>query len=214
MSPCYDSCSNHDDKRWEVSDGLRTSSREASAATAAFHHASPHGAIAAHLSLLYDSEYLCSVRRVECGRVPSNKRLFTPGYSEPFRYPRSLRVIVADDERDTVLTLTMILKDEGHDVQGVHTGSRVLPLVRQLDPDVVLLDIALPEINGYEIAEEIRKRPRGQRVLLIGISGQYKQGADKILADLKGFDHYLVKPFDPAALLALLAPLTLPDAGR
>jgi DNA-binding response OmpR family regulator len=49
-------------------------------------------------------------------------------------------------------------------------------------------------------------------VLLIGISGQYRQGSDKILADLKGFDHYLVKPFDPAALLALLAPLTLPNA--
>lgn len=128
--------------------------------------------------------------------------------------PRSLRIIVADDERDTVLTLTMILRDEGHDVQGVHNGSRVLPLVREFDPDVVLLDIALPDKSGFEIAEEIRKRPGGQRVLMIGISGQYKQASDKILAGLKGFDHYLVKPFDPAALLALLAPLTLPDSGR
>lgn len=128
--------------------------------------------------------------------------------------PRSLRIIVADDERDTVLTLSMILRDEGHDAQGVHNGSRVLPLLREFDPDVVLLDIALPEKSGYEIAQEIRKRPRGQRVLLIGISGQYKQGSDRILADITGFDHYLVKPFDPAALLALLAPLTLPDAGR
>jgi PleD family two-component response regulator len=86
------------------------------------------------------------------------------GYFEPHRYPRSLRIIVADDERDTVLTLTMILKDEGHDVQGVYAGSRVLPLVREFDPDVVLLDIALPEKSGFEIAQEIRKRPRGQRV--------------------------------------------------
>jgi DNA-binding response OmpR family regulator len=122
--------------------------------------------------------------------------------------PRSLRIIVADDERDTVLTLTMILRDEGHDVQGVHNGSRVLPLVREFDPDVVLLDIALPDKNGFEIAEEIRKRPSGQRVLMIGISGQYKQASDKILAGLKGFDHYLVKPFAPAAVLQLLAPLT------
>jgi DNA-binding response OmpR family regulator len=144
--------------------------------------------------------------------VPSDKRLFTAGYFGPHRYPRSLRILVADDERDTVLTLTMILKDEGHDVQGVYTGSRVLPLVREFDPDVALLDIALPEINGYEIAEEIRKYPRGQRVLLIGTSGRYKQGSDKILAELKGFDHYLVKPFNPAVLLALLAPLTFPDA--
>lgn len=108
----------------------------------------------------------------------------------------------------------MILRDEGHDVQGVHNGSRVLPLVREFDPDVVLLDIALPDKSGFEIAEEIRKRPGGQRVLMIGISGQYKQASDRILAGLKGFDHYLVKPFDPAALLALLAPLTLPDSGR
>lgn len=121
---------------------------------------------------------------------------------------RSLRIIVADDERDTVLTLTMILRDEGHDVQGVHNGSRVLPLVREFDPDVVLLDIALPDKSGFEIAEEIRKRPGGQRVLMIGISGQYKQASDRILAGLKGFDHYLVKPFAPAALLQLLAPLT------
>jgi two-component system CheB/CheR fusion protein len=90
----------------------------------------------------------------------------------------------------------------------------VLPLVREFDPDVALLDIALPEKSGYELAQEIRKHPRGRRVLLIGISGQYKQGSDKLLADITGFDHYLVKPFAPAALLALLAPLTLPNAGQ
>jgi DNA-binding response OmpR family regulator len=146
--------------------------------------------------------------------VPSNKRLFTTGNRERYNSPRLLRIIVADDERDTVLTLMMILRDEGHEVQGVYTGSRVLPLMREFDPDVVLLDIALPEKSGYELAEQIRKRPRGQRVLLIGISGQYKEGSDKLLADLKGFDHYLVKPFDPAALLKLLAPLVLPDGDR
>ena len=132
----------------------------------------------------------------------------SPAYRSFDGVPRSLRIIVADDERDTVLTLTMILRDEGHDVQGVHNGSRVLPLVREFDPDVALLDIALPDKSGFEIAEEIRKRPRGHRVLMIGISGQYKQASDKILAGLKGFDHYLVKPFAPAALLQLLAPLT------
>jgi DNA-binding response OmpR family regulator len=165
--------------------------------------------------LLRDSKlrYLCSEPRLQSPAVPSNKRLFT-GESELYRYPRSLRIIVADDERDTVLTLMMILKDEGHDVQGVYTGSRVLPLIRDFDPDVVLLDIALPEKSGYELAEQIRKQPRGKRVLLIGISGQYKQGPDKILADLKGSDHYLVKPFDPAALLALLTPLIWPDRDR
>jgi CheY-like chemotaxis protein len=147
--------------------------------------------------------------------LTNRKILFYPSAKRSFEgVPRSLRILVADDERDTVLTLKMILTDEGHDVQGVYTGSRVLPLMREFDPDVALLDIALPEKSGFELAQEIRKRPRGQRVLLIGISGQYKQGSDKILADITGFDHYLVKPFDPAALLALLAPLTLPDGDR
>jgi two-component system, OmpR family, response regulator len=125
---------------------------------------------------------------------------------------RSLRILIADDERDTVLTLRMILTDEGHDVQGVYSGSGVLPLLREFDPDVLLLDIALPGKSGFDLAQEIRKRPRGQRVLIIGISGRYKLPSDKILADLTGFDHYLVKPFDPAALLALLAPLLTPAA--
>jgi DNA-binding response OmpR family regulator len=146
--------------------------------------------------------------------VPSNKKLSSASNFEPYRLPRSLRIIVADDERDTVLTLRTILSDEGHEVHGVYTGSRLVPSIREFDPDVVLLDIALPEKSGYQLAQEIRKRPRGQRVLLIGISGQYKQGSDKILAHLSGFDHYLVKPFDPAALLALIAPLTVPNADR
>jgi DNA-binding response OmpR family regulator len=146
--------------------------------------------------------------------LPTDKLSCSPADRSLRGVPRSLRIIVADDERDTVLTLTMILRDEGHDVQAAYNGSRVLPLVREFDPDVVMLDIALPEKSGYELAQEIRQRARGQRVLLIGISGVYKQGSDKILADITGFDHYLVKPFDPAALLALLAPLSLPDSGR
>jgi DNA-binding response OmpR family regulator len=146
--------------------------------------------------------------------APRSVSSFTSSDSDRRGAPRSLRIIVADDDRDQVLTLMMLLRDEGHEVRGIYSGSHVLPSIRELDPDVVLLDIALPDKSGYQIAEEIRKRPRGQRLLLVGISGKYKQSSDKILAQLNGFDHYLVKPFDPAALLALLAPLTLPDVGR
>src|SRR5688500_10235609 len=147
--------------------------------------------------------------------LTNSKKLSYPSAKRSFEgLPRSLRILVADDERDTVLTLKMILTDEGHEVQGVYTGSRVLPLMREFDPDVALLDIALPERSGYELAREIRKRPRGQRVLLIGISGQYKQGSDKILAGLSGFDHSLVKPFERAALPALVTPPTIPKADR
>lgn len=108
----------------------------------------------------------------------------------------------------------MILRDEGHDVRSADTGPRVCRLVEDFDPDAVILDIALPEMSGWQVARQIQERARERKPLLIAISGLYKQGSDKILAELSGFDHYLVKPFEPAALLALLAPLTLPNAAR
>lgn len=131
--------------------------------------------------------------------------------SGPSEGPRSLRIIIADDDRDAVLTLMMILRDEGHDVRGVYNGSWVIPTMGQFDPDVVILDIAMPQMSGYEVAKAVvQSRARRSRPLLIGISGQYKKHSDKLLADAVGFDHYLVKPCDPAALVDLLAPLRLP----
>ena len=119
---------------------------------------------------------------------------------------RALRVLVADDDRDSVLTLTMLLRDEGHEVRGVYSGRQVMDHVLDFDPDVVLLDIAMPELSGWEVARTIRARRGAERPLLIGISGEYKQGADRVLAQILGFNHYLLKPYAPADLLGLLAP--------
>jgi DNA-binding response OmpR family regulator len=128
--------------------------------------------------------------------------------------PRPLRVVIADDDRDSVLTLMMLLREEGHDVRGVYTGRQVMGQVLDFDPDVVLLDIAMPELSGWEVARTIRERRGAERPVLIGISGEYKQGADKVLAQILGFNHYLVKPYPPAELLALLQPLKDPSAGQ
>jgi DNA-binding response OmpR family regulator len=122
-----------------------------------------------------------------------------------------LRILVADDERDTVSTLTLILQDEGHEVHAVHRGPEVLQAVLALDPDAVLLDIGLPELSGHEVARKIRECCGEERPLLIGISGRYKRGADKVLAHLNGINHYLVKPFDPNAILAFLSAWKKPD---
>lgn len=129
---------------------------------------------------------------------------------EPSKAPRSLRILVADDDRDTVLTLMMVLRDEGHDVRGVYTGAQVMSAVKQFEPEVVLLDIALPELSGWEVARRMRSH-REKGPLIIGISGEYKFGADKILAQIVGFDHYLTKPYVMDDLLKLLAPLRLPQ---
>jgi DNA-binding response OmpR family regulator len=122
---------------------------------------------------------------------------------EPSKAPRSLRVLVADDDQDTVLTLTMLLRDEGYEVQGVHTGRHVMGAILDFAPDAVILDINLPDLSGWEVARRIRER-RAAQPLLIGISGEYKKGADKVLAHISGFDHYVVKPYDPQMIFKAL----------
>lgn len=125
---------------------------------------------------------------------------------------RALRILVADDDRDSVLTLRLLLTDEGHEVRTVYSGRLVMGVVIDFDPDVVLLDIAMPEKSGWEVARTIRERRGAERPIIIGISGEYVKGPDRILAQILGFHHYLVKPYAPADLLALLAPLTDPGA--
>lgn len=144
----------------------------------------------------------------------SNKREieFSGGQAEPGKAPRSLRILIADDERDAVLTLMMLLREEGHDARGVYSGKQALAFLRDFEPDVALLDIALPELSGWEVARQIRER-KGDRPLLIALSGIYKSPTDKFLSESVGFDHHLLKPYDPKVLLALIAPLTQPKLG-
>jgi DNA-binding response OmpR family regulator len=119
--------------------------------------------------------------------------------------PRPLRVVVADDDRDTELSLTMLLQEEGYEVRGVSSGRQVMGAVIDFDPDVVVLDINMPGVGGWEIARTIRSQRGSERPMLIGISGEYKHGADRVLAQIIGFDHYLLKPCAPSELLSLLA---------
>lgn len=129
------------------------------------------------------------------------------GSDETRRAARALRVVIADDDPDMVLTLSMLLQDEGHEVREVYSGRHVMANVIDFDPDVVVLDIALPGLSGWEVAREIRQRCGRERPALIGISGMYREGADRILSQILGFQHYLVKPCAPADLLKLLAQL-------
>lgn len=117
---------------------------------------------------------------------------------------RPLRVVIADDDRDSALTLMMLLREEGHDVQALHSGRRVMATVLDFDPDVLILDVAMPELSGWEVTRLVRTQRGNGRPLIIGVSGSYKQGADKLLSQMLGMDHYLLKPYDPAALTRLL----------
>jgi two-component system CheB/CheR fusion protein len=118
-----------------------------------------------------------------------------------------LRIIVADDDRDTVWTLSTILRDEGHAVQGVHRGEDLLRAARFLRPDVAVIDLAMPGMSGYAVAQELRTLFYPERPpLLIAISGTWLHGSDRMLAQHIGFDHHLAKPCHPRELVAILAP--------
>jgi CheY-like chemotaxis protein len=115
----------------------------------------------------------------------------------------ALRVLVVDDDRDEVLTLVALLRDEGYDARGAHRGKDVLDLVRDFDPHAVLLDIGMPDLNGYEAARLVRGRYGSASPLLIAVTG-WKKASDRLLAELAGFDHHVAKPYDPQLLLSLL----------
>jgi DNA-binding response OmpR family regulator len=124
------------------------------------------------------------------------------------RRRRALNVIVADDERDTVLTLTAVLRDEGHNVRGVYRGDEVLRAVEAERPDAVILDIEMPGKSGFAIAQELRHIYGDDTPVLIAISGKWTGQTDEMLGRMVGFRHYCLKPFDPQKLLELLDPLT------
>ena len=133
---------------------------------------------------------------------------------DPARGPKALRILIADDDQDSVLMLMMLLRAEGHAVRGVHAGRKVMGAVVDFDPDVVLLDIQMPDLSGWEVARTLRTERGDTRPLLIGISGEYKMGSDRILSQILGFDHYLIKPYEFSEVLRLVAPLTLPGTDQ
>jgi DNA-binding response OmpR family regulator len=114
---------------------------------------------------------------------------------------RPLRVLVADDERDTADTLYQILYFEGHDVRTAYDGAEALRVAREFQPDVVILDIGMPQLTGYDVARALRARYSG--VVLIAVTA-WKASTDKIFAEQAGFDHHFGKPCDPRAIVELL----------
>jgi DNA-binding response OmpR family regulator len=115
-----------------------------------------------------------------------------------------LRILIADDDRDTAVTLATLLRDEGHEVNAVLRGDEVLDVERLMRPDVVIVDINMPGMSGYAIAREIRERRPTAAPLLIAISGVWTRTSDRLVGHAVGFDHYLLKPCEPAELIAQL----------
>src|ERR671926_1536336 len=96
----------------------------------------------------------------------------------PKRLP--LRIVIADDDRDTATTLAMVLRDEGHEVHTTLRGDEVLDACRLLRPDVVVMDINMPGMSGYAVARELRARHGTLAPLLVAISGVWTQATDRL----------------------------------
>jgi PAS domain S-box-containing protein len=117
--------------------------------------------------------------------------------------PIGRRVLVADDNQDAAESLSMILEMAGHEVRVVHDGLAALSAAQSFRPDTVLLDIGMPQMNGYEVARALRREPWGTGITLVALTG-WGQERDRQKAMDAGFDHHLTKPVDPDALEALL----------
>ena len=116
------------------------------------------------------------------------------------------RVLVADDDKDAVLILTALLRHEGYEVRGVHRGAEVLDAVFNFAPDVVLLDIGMPQMSGYEVARRLRERYGSARPALIALTG-FTRTMDRVQARAAGFEHHVGKPYEPRELLQLIGEL-------
>lgn len=114
------------------------------------------------------------------------------------------RILVADDNEDAVESLAMLLSIDGNEVCAVLDGRAALDAVSSFDPDLVVLDIAMPKMNGYDAAREIRKRSRNKNIVLIALTGWGQEEVQRRCEEA-GFDSHLVKPADYDALKRLIA---------
>lgn len=117
---------------------------------------------------------------------------------------RRARVLIADDNYDAAQALALMLRLDGHEVRTASDGAEALKAADEFRPQVILLDIGMPKLDGYETARRLRTRPWARDALLVAQTG-WGQEDDKLRAKQAGFDRHLVKPLDPEALSELLA---------
>jgi signal transduction histidine kinase len=176
------------------------------------------GSVAAHSDGLgRGSEFVIRLplfireRVVEAGRDSNNPHAPEQSMNNSEGASRTQRrILVADDNNDALESLATLLQLSGHEVYTAANGAVALESAEQHRPEVALLDIGMPKLDGYEVARRIRAQPWGQRITLVALTG-WGQDSDRRRSQEAGFDSHLVKPLDLDKLTELLA--TLPTAG-
>jgi signal transduction histidine kinase len=149
--------------------------------------------------------------RVEAGQSSNKPSALEQSMTNVEEAPRNQRrILVADDNNDALESLATLLQLSGHEVYTAANGAVALESAEQHRPEVALLDIGMPKLDGYEVARRIRAQPWGRRITLVALTG-WGQDSDRRRSQEAGFDSHLVKPLDLDKLTELLA--TLPTAG-
>jgi CheY-like chemotaxis protein len=147
------------------------------------------------------AEFVVRLPNVVAAREPSTARPAADNGA-----CRRRRVLVVDDNQDTAESLALLLSLGGHEVSTAHDGEAALARVHADRPDVVLLDIGLPRVNGYEVARRLRARYPKERLALVAITG-WGQEEDRRRASEAGFDRHLTKPIEAGVVQALIQEL-------
>ena len=143
-------------------------------------------------------------------RLPSASPPAAAGAARPEHAERAhsaqaqLRILIADDNVDSASSLSEVLKMLGHEVRTALDGQQAVDMALEFRPDVMLLDIGMPRLNGYDACRRIRKEPWGDRVVMVAVTG-WGQAEHRARARSAGFDHHLVKPVELADLQAVFS---------
>jgi CheY-like chemotaxis protein len=138
--------------------------------------------------------------------LPSIQEIFMTAASDsqpPGQRHRRQRLMVIDDNKDAAESMSMLFELWGHEVICAFDGHTALATAAKFRPDAVFLDIGLPGMDGYEVAERLRELPESARTVLVAITG-YGQDEDRRRSREAGIDHHLVKPVAPETLQKLL----------
>ncbi len=136
--------------------------------------------------------------------LPAPVQANLPASAEAPAVAPQRRMLVVDDNKDAATMLAMMLQVLGNEVFQAHDGLEALAAAERLRPDVILMDIGMPRLNGYDAARRIRQQPWGQQMMIIALTG-WGQEQDRKQSREAGFDHHLVKPAEPAVILKLIA---------
>jgi CheY-like chemotaxis protein len=149
------------------------------------------------------------VVRLPLAITPALQDEETPSRRRPL--PQSARVVVVEDNADSRDLLCEVLIHAGFECRTAETGLTGLQLIEEYEPDIAILDVGLPEIDGFEVARRIRHQERHAQMCLIALTG-YGQPQDRAAAREAGFDAHVVKPVDPDVLVRLLTEMRRSDS--